>query len=294
MKNYNNIIREICDELNIKLTEMADTWVKVLEKDHKVHYIMGYKFDLNNQAESLLFDDKFETHELLNYLNIPVIKHHVILHDYHKDEIIDLFHLYQNNVIIKGNEGSCGNEVHHITDENELINVIDDLLIKQYSCSLCPFYKIDNEYRIIVLNKEIKLMYGKINPHVIGDGINDINTLAREFNNNYYHNKDLGDYIPKKDELVVLDYRHNLSNGAILFEDIDLSIKNNLIKIVNDLLNKTNIKFASIDIISSNNELMIMEVNSGIMMNNFIKLDNDGYNRAKRIYKEAIELMFKE
>ena len=45
MRDYNNLIRSICEECGIKLTLLANTWVKVLEKDNRVHYIVGYKFD---------------------------------------------------------------------------------------------------------------------------------------------------------------------------------------------------------------------------------------------------------
>ena len=37
-----------------------------------------------------------------------------------------------------------------------------------------------------------------------------------------------------------------------------------------------------------------MEINSGVMMDNFIKQDNNGYDIAKDIYKCAVEEMFKE
>ena len=33
MRDYNNLIRSICEECGIKLTLLTDTWVKVLEKD---------------------------------------------------------------------------------------------------------------------------------------------------------------------------------------------------------------------------------------------------------------------
>ena len=37
-----------------------------------------------------------------------------------------------------------------------------------------------------------------------------------------------------------------------------------------------------------------MEINSGVMLDNFIRLHDNGYNIAKQTYKEAIELMFKK
>ena len=45
---YKNIIKEICDELNIKLSFMSKGWLMKLECDGIYKYILGYKFDLNN------------------------------------------------------------------------------------------------------------------------------------------------------------------------------------------------------------------------------------------------------
>ena len=63
-----------------------------------------------------------------------------------------------------------------------MFEVIDKLLESQYSLSLCSVYDIVNEYRVIVLNNEIKLIYGKENAKVIGDGIHTLQELASNFN----------------------------------------------------------------------------------------------------------------
>ena len=53
--------------------------------------------------------------------------------------------------------------------------------------------------------------------------------------------------------------------------------------------------FGSVDIIKTKTgDMYIMEINSGVMMDNFIKQDENGYEIAKSIYSIAIEEMFKE
>ena len=37
---------------------------------------------------------------------------------------------------------------------------------------------------------------------------------------------------------------------------------------------------------------MVMEINSGVMMENLVKLQDDGIQIAKSVYGEAIDLMF--
>ena len=167
MKDYNEIIEEICKEENIRLTMFQRKWFKILEKNNNTRYIVGYKFSLNNQGISNIMDDKGLFHDLLSYKKIPIIIHHIIFKKYNKEDIINLFNKYQKKVIIKGNIGTCGKEVYKITDEERLFEIINKLLETQYSISLCPYYDIINEYRVIVLDNEIRLIFGKIKPFII-------------------------------------------------------------------------------------------------------------------------------
>ena len=51
--------------------------------------------------------------------------------------------------------------------------------------------------------------------------------------------------------------------------------------------------FCSVDIIKTkDSNFYVMEINSGVMMQNFIKQNENGYMIAKLIYKEAIIEMF--
>ena len=64
-------------------------------------------------------------------------------------------------------------------------------------------------------------------------------------------------------------------------------------KIIKNITKEINISFGSIDIIKTDNkEYLIMEINSGVMMDNFIIQHEDGELIAKKIYKRAIEKMF--
>ena len=295
MKDYNEIIEEICKEENIKLsTYQHGDWLKILEKNDKTKYIIGYKFSLNDQGISNIMDDKGLYFDLLNHKHIPIIIHHVIFSNYNQKEVLDLFNKYNKKVIVKGNVGTCGREVYKIEDEDRLFEIIDKLLISQYSISLCPYYDIEHEYRVIVLNNDIKLIYGKEHAKVIGDGIHSLKELAINFNKGFYMKHEVRDYIPNKGEEVILDYRFNLSNGARVIKDIDKDLENRIRELANIVIKETNPKFASIDIIKTfDNNLLVMEANSGIMMYNYLRQTND-YDKVKNIYREAIKLMFKE
>ena len=295
MSEFDKIIKEICEEENIELITYQDNWLKELRKDNKVRFIAGYKFSLNNQSIGLVVDDKGLFYDAL-CKRVPIIIHHVIFHNYDIDEVLNLFHKYNNKVIVKGNIGTCGREVYKITDEKRLFNIVDRLLEKQFSISLCPYYDIDKEYRLIVLNNDIKLVYSKENPTIIGDGVKTIKELLLDFNSSYYNGAiiEKENYIPKLNEKIVVEYRFNLSNGARVNKDIDNDLKDKLISMAKEVIKYTNISFGSIDIIRTiNNELLVMEANSGVMMNGYLKQTGDR-DLVKNIYKEAIIAMFKE
>ena len=51
--------------------------------------------------------------------------------------------------------------------------------------------------------------------------------------------------------------------------------------------------FCSIDIIKTvENEFLVLEINSGVMMKNLIKENDFGYNIARGIYEKAVLALF--
>lgn len=310
MKNLQRIIKQIALENDLSYEVLSCDLVIKLTKGNKIRYINGYKFGLNSHSLGLILDDKYATYELLNSLGISVCKHHILFrptnhNSYAKnynsfDYCYDLFLKYNKNVILKVNNGTCGDGVYHITTKNKLKKVYNHLLKYNFSISLCPYYDIKNEYRVILLNNEIKIMYGKINPVVIGNGKDKLIDLLKDFNINYFgykanlkkninYNKVL-----KKDEKFIYDFKYNLSKGSIITEDIDKETKSIISKMAKDVSKKINLGFGSIDIIKTNDDkYYVLEINSGVMIENYIKLTNDGFKKAKKVYEEAVLEMFK-
>lgn len=310
MKNLQRIIKQIALENDLSYEVLSCDLVIKLTKDNKIRYINGYKFGLNSHSLGLILDDKYATYELLNSLGISVCKHHILFrptnhNSYAKnynsfDYCYDLFLKYNKNVILKVNNGTCGDGVYHITTKKELKKIYNHLLKYNFSISLCPYYDIKNEYRVILLNNEIKIMYGKINPVVIGNGKDKLIDLLKDFNINYFgyktnlkkninYNKVL-----KKDEKFIYDFKYNLSKGSIITEDIDKETKSIISKMAKDVSKKINLGFGSIDIIKTiDDKYYVLEINSGVMIENYIKLTSDGFKKAKKVYEEAVLEMFK-
>ena len=297
MKDFNKMIKKIGEELGIKVTLLSDNWTTVLEKDNQIHYITGYQFDNNNHAIGNILDDKGLFYDLLRYKNIPVIEQYVIFNDYSKENIINYFNKHNKEIVVKGNISNAGKEVFKINDLNSLFVIIDKLLLKQFSISLCPYYDIKNEYRVIILNNCVRNIFGKTKPFIIGDGIKTVLELAQEYSTYYKDNPDKinnQNYIPKQNEKIELSFKFNLSSGAKSFVDIDEELKNKIINLALNVTKSLNISFASVDIIHTiDNRLLVLEANSGVTMNKFIMQHENGYNIAYNIYKDAINDMFK-
>lgn len=294
--NYaQKVIKSICEEKNIEFNLVSKDWIMVLKKDNKVKCISGYKFGLNNHSTGIICDDKYALYDTLKLLNIPIIEHKLVYKNYDKKEILDFFNKYNNDLVIKSNSGTCGSNIYHVITKEDLFKYMDLLFLNHSSISLCPFYKIKNEYRSIILNDNIELFYGKKRPIVHGDGKKSIKELLCEFNYNYFSKIEDSnlDKILEKDKEYMYTWQHNLSRGAIPFEEIDNNLKEKIQTLAKKTASLLDLKFASIDIIElESNEILILEINSGVMIDNYAHYMKNGEKTCKEIYSKAIDSMF--
>lgn len=306
--NFKEIIKEICTEDNIKYKFLSKDWVIMLEKDGKTRFISGYKFDLNSHGIGLIADDKYALYEVLKSKNIPVIEHKIVYNKMNNldyaigcntyEYVKEYFEKNNNNIVIKPNDGTCGKNVFNVTDVNEIDIVLDKIFLKNYSISMCPFYKIKHEYRAIMLDGENKLLYTKYLPIVTGDGNKTIRQLLLDFNYDYFIDKledSKYDKVLPKNKTFEHNWKFNLSQGSIAKKLNDKLLQDRLIKIAKQVCKEINLKFGSIDMIeTTNNELLVLEVNSGVMLENYIRLNPNEYIYAKDIYRNAIKNLFKD
>ena len=305
INNIQALIKEICEENNIKFNVISNGWVIVLEKDHKVRTLAGYKFDLNKNGLSRVFDDKFATFELLNLYKIPVVEYK-LLYGYNNKEpytkkykshdyLVKYFNKNNNDIVIKRNEGTCGENVFHITNIEELNSLYESIKDDDLSYSMSPFYIIENEYRTIVLDGKIRLIHKKNLPKVYGNGKSTIKELLIDFNPVFFKEIDIkdGDRVLESGEEYLYDWRFNLCNGAVASFDIDPLVKKNIEKIIKKITSSFDIKFCSIDIIKTkDNKYFVLEINSGVMMSNLLAENPEYKDIIKEIYKDAVMMQF--
>ncbi len=298
---FKKIIEEICHEENIKYNLISKDWIIALTKNNVTKCISGYRFPLNEHAIGSVIDDKFALYELCKLLNLPIINHNVLFNPNSKlgsntlELMNNYFEEYNKDVVIKPNNGSEGIGVFHIKDRKELIEKSNELFKSNFSISICPFYNIDSEYRIIVLDNEVKLIFEKIKPVVTGNGKSTLRELLNNLNPYYFQNKLTEkeyDIILNKEEIYEYDWRFNLSNGATAKMVIDVDLKKLLSDLALDIVKKINARFVSVDIIKSNNKLYLIEVNSGVCINKVCNFIDKDFKVTKEIYRSAINKMF--
>ena len=120
--------------------------------------------------------------------------------------------------VIKANDSSEGKDVYVCQEENKKIQLVEEMFERQIeTVVVCPYVEIEYEYRALYLDGEIIYIYKKQKPFVVGNGKLTIQELI-EKQLKYLQEPMEGlnfEYIPEKNERVVVGWKHNLSNGAI-------------------------------------------------------------------------------
>ncbi len=301
------MFREICDELGIKCTLLSKDWIFMLEKGEVTRFFAGYKSALNDHAVGMVLDDKYALYDVLKEKKLPVSEYNIVYgekvtEDYaigcnNFEYVKKYFYEHNQDIVLKPNDGTCGRDVYRVRDINELEDLYSRLTRKYFSINMGPFYHIINEYRFIIYNGVPRIAYKKNKPVVYGDGKSTIRDLLLKFNERYFTdrlNDPMYDRVLNNNEEFEYNWKFNLSQGAVASEITDKDLYNKLEKIAIDSAKNVGLKFGSVDIIvTEDNQALILEMNSGVMLENYIEQFSDGYSKAKELYKEVIIEMFK-
>jgi glutathione synthase/RimK-type ligase-like ATP-grasp enzyme len=297
------IIREICGEQDIKLETYSYDWILKLTKDNNNMYIYGYQFPLNDAAAELICGDKAALSAVLKGCGIPAAEHeffmspsnaHYIGRDGNWARLVGLLEKH-GRLVCKRNSGSGGTGVYIVSNQTELERTVADIFRNSRSMAVSPFYDIANEFRVIMLGGDARLIYKKIRPHVTGDGKKAVYELAFEKFGASVAGLDItADLaaVPSAGEKVTLCWKHNLGQGSKAVPVYDNELCALLESIAVRAVRALDIKFASVDIIQTDGEYIILEINSGIMMENFAVSGDENYRTAKEIYRDAVNYYF--
>lgn len=266
---YCSMLDEICQEDKVDLCWLGEHWLANLQKNGVSRQILGYKFDLNAAAASALADDKAYTYEVLQAANLPAIEHTVFYEESNHEPYAEgrnslaylsqYFHMHDNQIVIKpnGEYASGGVGVTKLTDLAAAPQVLAEVFHYFRSASLSPYHELAAEYRVVMLDGEARLIYRK--------------EAGR-------------------------DWRFNLQNGARPRDVEDLNLREHLVALAQAAVRALNLRFCSVDIVQlsqpATDSLLILEVNSGVMILNYLNFFPERRTLVKEIYRDAIRKMF--
>ena len=298
--NFVKIIREICAEENIVLKSYSADWIFRLEKDGVHDIILGYQFGLNSASVNMLCCDKCAASEIMSECGIPNIEHELFASPENQKfmgfpgnwkRLLELLDQY-GTVVCKPNQGTGGENVCRCSTKYELEEAVHRIFLKSDYMAVSKFYEIEDEYRAIILDGKIRLIYRKKRPQITGDGVHSIAGLCMLYADHGQLPSEFGvaDFsrIPAKGEKVILNWKHNLGLGAHADLLSDGPVRKELSDIVSRVYKEIGVRFASIDIVGTNEGFKVLEINSGVMMENFAGQSSQNYLTAKKIYRDAI------
>ena len=158
------------------------------------------------------------------------------------------------DLVCKANSGTGGSHVYRVQTAAELESASTAVFAAHHSLSLAPYVVADAEYRVILLDGEPLLVYEKVR----SDG----------------------------------EWRHNLGLGGRPVEVTDAALSAELAAIAIAALTAIGLRFASVDLIASGSDVVVLEVNSGVMMEYYGGSSEERRQIAAAIYDRAVEAMF--
>ncbi len=279
-------VRQYCARNNVSVELGSQGWVIIMQRGAQRQLAFGYDLGLNSAAAHRIANDKAATSEVLQLADIPCIPHTLFLnpslYEYVPpqrswERMLRLIEDHPAGLVVKPNDGTSGKSVHKVMTESDLEVAAHRIFASNQSLAVSPYVEIQQEIRVVVLDDQPIVAYGKQRPSVVGDGKRSVlelvlagtprakraGILASAFESS--DNAGL-DSIPPPGQRRVVSWRHNLDSGAqpvLLEQGAD---RDACVEIARRAASAINIRFGSIDVVQVGGSWKILEINSGVMM----------------------------
>lgn len=311
-RNFSKLIRGIAAEEGLSLLSLSDDWAFILEKDGKRLPVVAHQFPLNPASVSELCRDKALTYEVLEKAGIPAVPHIFLPNSAYQayaggssteDQALQFLEI-EREIVLKDNYGTGGSRVYYAADEEALAAALAELLPKTTALSLSPYVRILDEYRAVVLENAVRLVFSKERAYLIADGVRPLVALLSDAGIDVgrflshsgpyaaYRDPEALHTVPGKGTRIPLNWKHNLGQGAsaVLLEEGETKEAVRALALSASAALGT--RFSSVDVIRDENGLRVLEVNAGVMMEHFAGQGPEFYRMAEEIYRDALRLSF--
>lgn len=279
-------IKTYCAEHGLAVDVRADGWLVVMQDGARRKLAFGYDLGLNSAVAHRIANDKSATSDVLALSGIPCVPHTLFLNpELHAfvpprgswEAMLALLQQSPDGVVVKPNEGTSGKSVFWVRSKPALELAVTRIFSAQTALVVSPYLDIEDEVRVVVLDGQPLIVYAKDRPAVTGDGQRSLLALALETVPATRRSIVLGglfadldkaalDAIVPAGERRVLNWRHNLENGAepVLLQEGEA--RDACVELAARAAQAIGIRFASIDVVRVNRSWQVLEVNSGVMM----------------------------
>lgn len=271
-----------------------------VEKNGKRFSVYGNIWPLNAASAFHLASDKALAYACLAKQGIPAVEQmKVTASDPNPwDTARKFFDRAGGRAVVKDNAGTNGTNIFFCDTWSEFQKSLMYLYERSQNVNCSQRMDVVNEYRAIVLDGSVEILYKKERPYVIGDGKSPLISLVAASQYTLVKLKEelkqrLND-IPGEKERIVLSDQDNLSLGAApvtleATEGLFASLK----KIAIAAASALGLRFCAVDIIlDTGGKLSVLEVNPGIMFDSFFTFSEANKKEVVRIYAQAFEKLF--
>lgn len=262
-KVFNQILHELSSENGFTATRVLDG-VYELKKGSKKIYIKGKDFGLNTALAASFSRNKAYTFEILRRNRVNSVPHYELYQPVffsHFGDQVKRNRLRVNAIIkkeslplvLKPAEGSKARDVYLVHNKRQLNKLMDKLFIYERNLVLSPFREILHEYRVVILNNKVELIFDKVKKERVRHGKMVFGAKPKILNSDEKPYKKLETIAKKSAKALGLD-------------------------------------FCSVDIIETeNNGLEVLEINSSVCLGKFGNQSQEHYDIAKSIYKKVFK-----
>ena len=309
------IIRRLCEPRGIAVTELGEGWILRLTRAEVVRHIHGYSFDINPAATHAIACDKAATSDVLAAAGVARVAHRLYLHPEMARYVrhpgnwagmLGYFDECERDVVVKDNEGTGGRDVFRARSRVALEEAVLGLFSRGRGVALCPFVDVQQETRLVLLDGVAQVAYAKDRLAVSGDGRRTVLELVAARVASEGLTAQLGRYlasldaeaaallceVPAPGDRRLLNWRHNLGQGASvrLLDHASRELAAH-VTLAARAAAALNLRFGSVDVIAVAGELLVLEVNSGVMMEALAGVP-EGAEIVDRVYSRALDAMF--
>jgi glutathione synthase/RimK-type ligase-like ATP-grasp enzyme len=298
------VLRKYCAEREIAIDVKSDGWLIVMQRGGTRRCAFGYDIGLNSAVAHRIANDKAATAEVLEMAGIACVPHALFLSPEMNEYVsrpgswqamLGLLETYPQGIVVKPNEGTTGDSVFMVSTKPGLELAVSRIFSSHLSLAISPHVNIEDEVRVVLLDGDAVVVYGKNRPSIVGDGKHSLLELALAATPAAQRSTvlpgmigDLGkaelDSIPPPGQRRVLNWRHNLDSGARPTLLAQGKVRDACVEMAIRAAKAIDIRFASIDMIKVNGAWQVLEINSGVMMEALSKLHPElvyvAYNSA--------------